>query len=406
MKRILLPFFLLIASLHCLSVTPRSDMPTWEQLDGSMMPLSPDVFAKAPALPDSLRPVMLNHVGRHGARFLTSASRTSRLLKRLARARSVGKLTARGEEFAGVLQLIDSLTGRRWGALDSLGMAQQAAIGGWLDAMMPKAKGNVKSVATWVPRVVMSMYSCLHALQAANSSLETEALAGHRFDPLLRFFTTDSAFLAYHSGNAWRGVLGDYQKATLPEEPARRLISGLSPEEARSMSSDMYAAVRGFASLGRQFDRSRWFSYDEYFRCWKVDNLGHWLLRTRNSLGSLPAEIARPLLIELMESLTSGRELMSLRFGHAETLMPLLSLMGAQGCDAPDVSPDDVWKYWRDYEVVPLGASLVLLTLRAPGGALYVASFLNGAPVSPAPGIAPLAPLDALIRALSERLAL
>lgn len=181
-KKLLLLISMLIASLTAHALPGGDSLPSWEQLDGSMMPLSPERFMHAPSLPDSLNPVMLNHVGRHGARFLTSASTTSGLMLRIAKARREGRLTERGEEFAGVIALMDSLTAHRWGALDSLGFAQQTAIGGWLEKMMPAGSGSVAAVSSYVPRVVMSMYGCLHSIEGANPRLETEASAGHRFD--------------------------------------------------------------------------------------------------------------------------------------------------------------------------------------------------------------------------------
>ena len=46
------------------------NMPTWKQLDGSMMPIDLEPFEGASLLPDSLELVTVRHVGRHGARFL------------------------------------------------------------------------------------------------------------------------------------------------------------------------------------------------------------------------------------------------------------------------------------------------------------------------------------------------
>ena len=79
-------------------------------------------------IPTPLKPVYLNHVGRHGARFLSSSKYTTSLLRSLHKADSLRTITPMGRELINICNLVVERTAGRWGALDSLGMAEQRAI--------------------------------------------------------------------------------------------------------------------------------------------------------------------------------------------------------------------------------------------------------------------------------------
>ncbi len=380
------------------------DLPTWRQLDGSMMPIDQLPFEAKALLPDSLELVTVRHVGRHGARFLSSGKKTEAPRKRLLKARSEGRLTPAGEDFLKVLDSMDSIAAGRWGQLDSVGVAEQTAIGRWLARdYMADSVTAVTALASYVPRVVMSMYGACHgiALQKPTKAW-IQTSSGTDTNPLLRFFETDTAFLAYKGSAATKALLEAYTAATMPEAPAHRLVKGLTREEAQKLSGEMRAVVSGFAATGHEIDRGKWFTYDEYLACWKVSNYEHWLIRTQTANSAIPAQAAAPLLEAL---LAPPPHEMQLFFGHAETLMPLLSLMGMEGCNAPSASADDVWRTWRDYEVVPLAACVTFVFAKGPSGTLYTLSLHNGRPVSPAPGVASLASWSELLTAWLSHLA-
>ena len=71
----------------------------------------------------------------------------------------------------------------------------------------------------------------------------------------------------------------------------------------------------------------------------------------------------------------------SLRFGHAETLMPLLSLMRLKGCYYMTNYFDTVALHWRDFEVVPMAANLQMVLFRTVKGRYCVRVELNERPV-------------------------
>lgn len=79
-------------------------------------------------------------------------------------------------------------------------------------------------------------------------------------------------------------------------------------------------------------------------------------------------------------------------FGHAETLLPLFSLMRLPGCFALPLNWDNLADEWRLQEITPLGANLAILILRSVTGRHYAAVRLNGRTVAPIQGAPSLLP--------------
>jgi hypothetical protein len=99
---------------------------SFEQCQGSAMPyMAPKHVI---AHPDSLTPVMINHVGRHGARYLTSSDKVKKVLGFLDEAEKNGTLTPLGSELRSLCRKVIDRSAGRWGTLDSLGMAEQEGI--------------------------------------------------------------------------------------------------------------------------------------------------------------------------------------------------------------------------------------------------------------------------------------
>ncbi|MDE6512319.1 MAG: histidine phosphatase family protein, partial [Muribaculaceae bacterium] len=142
----------------------------------------------------------------------------------------------------------------------------------------------------------------------------------------------------------------------------------------------------------------------DYRACWEVDNLEHYLRNTVTPISRLAGEATAPLLARIlsdadaalgarMESNARKRAGMApaqtecydanFYFGHAETLMPLLSLMRLPGCYSDSSDLSTLYERWRDYDVVPLGANLDIILLESLQGHVYVALRHNGRFVAP-----------------------
>lgn len=344
-------------------------------------------------VPDSLEVVYIDHVGRHGARFLSKASYTRDMLKFLDDA---GPLTAAGVRLRALCHRLDSVTAGRYGALDSIGMVEQTGIGDRMSRRGAEALrqlDSVTAIASYVPRCVMSMDICSHAVIWNHPKTEMGQGSGPRYNTLVRFFDTDSAYLAYDRSNEWKRVWEEYDAKVSPVDAVRRLIpncNAVSDKKLRKMARVMYKIVAGANAVFGSVDWQAFYTPDEYRRAWQSENLRHYLTYSANGLSLTPSRMSRSLVADIAASLEHASRpgydgpAMTLRFGHAETLMPLLSQLAVPGCRYVTTDWSGVAGHWRDYEVVPMAANLQLLLLRSKGtDRLYVQTLHNEQPAMP-----------------------
>lgn len=341
------------------------------ELDGTMMPYDFEGVDTVVPWGDDMQPIFISYIARHGARYLSSEKKITGLETELHNR----QLTASGDSLLLLINRIREATGSGWGALSPVGIAEEQRLGRELYAIAPKlfAHGKVKAEATYVPRVVMSMYEVCHELNRLSPSLEISTEEGPQLDSLLRFFTTDREYAAYLRDGRWKATYDSIFAELVPAAPAARLMKKPSGN-LKKITMEMYGILQSLRASGVDGNPACFFTEEEYRRCWEVDNLLHYYQRSANPFSELPAESAVGLLRRI-EAATLAEPGVVARcyFGHAETIMPLLAAMHLPGC----YEPDDPAK-WQDYEVSPLGANLVIVTLRAPDGSLHTAMRLNG----------------------------
>lgn len=359
-------------------------------LDGTMMPYD---FASVDTVApwgEEMTPVYVAYVARHGARYLSSEKKVTAVMDMLEKARKSGSLTDAGRDFMRYVESLDSANAGKWGALSDVGIAEEQRLGAELVRLCPGlfSKAAVNAEATYVPRVVMTMYELSHQLVKECPDVEISAAEGKRFNPVLRFFTTDSAYADYLKAGPWKAAYDKFVKENIPVAPALRILgNGFDYHELQKFSLDAYGLLQSAPAIGMEGEAERWYAEDEYYRCWEVDNLKHYYQRSVSRFSELPAESAGRLLEEMMTRLSraeSGEEMEQAHmwFGHAETVMPLFAAMKLPGCYAPDAAPEQVASRWKDWEVSPLGANLMIVLLKDDTGKSYVSLCLNGRWVS------------------------
>lgn len=358
---------------------------------GSAMPYpAPDSTAE---WPDSLVPVMINHVGRHGARFPTSEATLRRLEKSLAEAPA---LSPNGHTALELTRRIIALSEGRWGQLDSLGIAEQQGIARRMFEAFPQLfiGHEVDAISSYVPRCVASMDAFTGELaRLGGEKVSISADSGSDYDALLRPFEVDEDYLEFRREKPYSDELSDFTHAELPIEVAYRLTGqDISFEQAESITSDLYAAVSIVGAMGIVFDPLQLFSLEEYNRMWQVKNLGQYLERTATTVSDIPAEIAADLVIDLIETTDgfiagSDSTAVYLRFGHAETIMPLASLLRLPGCYYLTHYFDTVGQHWQNWHVVPMASNIRMILFRShDSGRYYLRTDLNEVPVTLLPG--------------------
>lgn len=344
-------------------------------------------------LPDSLRLVALSHVGRHGARFATSAKRPQHVADYLRAANESGRLTTRGERLLALAGRVMRASDGYWGELDSLGAAEQRGIARRLYQAWPylfKDTATVNALASYVPRCVMSMDQFTHELALRRHSLDIASLSGPQNNALLRPFQIDSAYLSLIERAPWKEDMERFEREVVPLEPVRRLVGEYMETDtvaARKFAVDLYGFLAGLNASGFKGDwLEEYFTIEEARALWSLNNARQYFAHSASAYSQVPATIFKLLLTEMSEDLSlmaggDSSEPITLRFGHAETLMPLLSLIDAPGCRFLTTDPADVASHWRNYQVAPMAVNLQMLLCKSRTGRYYVRVDINERPV-------------------------
>lgn len=401
MKKVILKagilIWCLIAALPAYSYTEDAAGKYPPQLDGTMMPYDFSTTDTVVPWGQDMHPVFINYVARHGARFLSSQKKVDDIRNRLLEAKEHDRITPEGNDFLSLLDRVDSVTAGRWGALNECGIEEEQRLGKEMASIAPELlkNGKVEAESTYVPRVVMTMYEFCHSLADYSHDLEIVTAEGKKFNPLLRYFTTDKDYVQYLDNGPWCFAFAAYAREILPVRPAAAMIhETIDSHELQKITLDAYAVLQSLDAAGIEADPSEWFTEEEFAACWKVTNLKHYYQRSASTFSDLPARCARPLLDTLVSNAdnafaaASGSEASDagdgqrvkakLLFGHAETVIPLFALMKLPGCYAPKCMPEQVAQQWKDWEISPLGANLMMVCLQDDAGNPYVALRLNG----------------------------
>ena len=394
LKRYFIIFTAFLGLSHYASAAASTTY-SYTECEGSAMPYPvPDMALRA--IPDSLTPVYVNHIGRHGARFLSSGDYTVSLLRYLHRADSLGTITPAGRRLMNLCHLVTERTDGRWGALDSLGMAEQRGIASRLYSLAPALFHNtdINAISSYVPRCIASMDEFTHQLSRLDNRIEITTASGRQNSPLLRPWTGDESYKSYIDSDKWHKVYSEYVDTTVPTNVAIKIMGAgypFSKNEKKDIAMAVYKVVAGCRAMSIDPEAEQFMTLPEYNSLWSIMNMHHYLTHSASSLSSAPMDMSATLLNELittMDSAVNGTNRYSaiLRFGHAETLMPLFALMRLPGCYYITDNFDTVALHWLDFQVVPMAANLQMILLRARSGKHYVRFDLNERPVPLLPG--------------------
>ena len=392
MKKLLIALFVACGALRALAADPMATNYSIRQCEGSLTPYPASVEQEAH--PDSLEAVFVNHVGRHGARYPSSASNCRDLKAALMKADSLGCITSIGRNLLRLTDRVMALSEGRWGALDSLGMAEQAGIATRMYRNYPALFGNgrvVEALSSYSPRAMMSMYSFTHRLDRLNNATTFRTVTGHCTSPLMRPFDTVEAYIEFRDNKVWEPTYDQYFDEACPTGAIMRALGKAFPfnnaDHIRKLAYSEWAVVAGCSAMSVEVDPLVYFTPDELNAVWSCFNLRQYLRYSASTVSTVPADIAAALVMNLVrttDEFIAGNDstTVRLRFGHAETLMPLLSLLRLRGCYYLTNYFDTVALHWRDFDIVPMAANLQLVLFHNPrSGKYYLRASLNEKPV-------------------------
>lgn len=396
MHRIFCLSLTFLAMLVAMAADPTATKYSATDCQGSLKPYTaPD---KEYSYPDSLAPVFINHVGRHGSRYPASSTHCKQLCEALELAQVQGTITSRGEELLELVNEAIANADGQWGALDDLGVEEQRGIAARMYSRYPTLfkEKRVEAISSYSPRCVMSMYSFTHQLTRMNNSIELTTASGRGKSLLMRPFDVEMSYKDFIDLGQWKEPYQQHVDKVVPTSALERVLGAgfeYGETDPKELAIVEYYVIAGMSAMEMECDASRYFTTEEYNALWSCFNLRQYLQRTSTTLSATPAEIASPLLCDLIESIDSvvarkGNSIVSakLRFGHAETLMPLLSLLRLKDCYYKTNYFDTVALHWQDFNVVPMSANLQMILFKTQKGNFYLRIDRNEKPIAFLPG--------------------
>lgn len=397
MKRLTSILFAACIALTMTAQTAREEIKANKFLSASNY-LDYDNYPATKALtptPKGYEPYLMNHYGRHGARWLIGETSYTRPLETLRKAKEQGKLTATGEDVLRQVETVYATSNQRLGDLSSVGERQHHGIGKRMAQNFPEIfkQPNVPIDArsTVVIRCILSMEAECEELAAAN--------------PTARFHNDVSQALQYYLNQPstpylkdvrkkTRAVRREWQKKLMDECPTENITKQLFNDaqwaadsiKAPELMYQLFEVASNMQSHELGLDLYHIFTADELYQQWRIRNIGWYL-----DYGAAPqGEGVQPFsqlnllkdIIQVADTTTQTSAV--LRFGHEVCVMPLACLLELDSCGMSTDDLGNLDQHWRNYRIFPMACNVQLVFYRPIKGKgdILVKALLNEREVS------------------------
>lgn len=321
-------------------------------------------------VPEGFTPFYINHLGRHGARYLSSSKSIDKILNKLVEASERKELTSLGKELLkDVLQLKD-FEERKYGLLSQIGKDMEFGIGKRMYKNYPqifKENREVLAEATYVKRTQQSMDEFLKTFKENISEDNIKTKINGKIDPILRFFDLNLEYIEFKENGDWKTLLNSFQqRSKIYIEITNRIFKNkdmLSAKDSLKFTTDLYGLYTNQYDIGENVELSKYFTQEELKYFWANKNLSMYLEKGPSSVGqNLPMDISFALLENFLSTsenaIKNENIAANLRFAHAETVIPFASLLKIDFASKQTNDLNNVENIWKDYKVSPMGVNI------------------------------------------------
>ncbi len=329
--------------------------------------------------PEGYEPYLMNHYGRHGARWLIGEDSYVRPLKTLRKADSLGILTVEGRDVLRQVETINETSINRLGELTTVGERQHHGIGRRMAQNFPeifKTKGlPIDARSTVVIRCILSMEAECEELAAANPTARfhndvSESLQYYLNEPSSPY----QKMIRQKTREIRRKATRDFNNNSNPERMLRLLFTDQQWAKDSIKGSDfvyqLFEIASNMQSHDLDLDLYQYFTDDEIYDQWHIRNVGWYL-----DYGAAPqGESIQPfrqlnLLKDILQVAdTTQQKAAVLRFGHEVCVMPLACLLELGSCGVVVEDLDNLDKVWRNYNIFPMACNVQLVFYRPTNG--------------------------------------
>jgi hypothetical protein len=338
--------------------------------------------------PDGYEPFYVSHYGRHGARYMTDNNHYKYTISKLDTAKTLGLLTAYGEDVLQRLNIAYDDAKMRAGDLTPLGGRQHRAIAHRLCVNYPTLMQQpitVKANSSTVRRCMLSMANFCQELMIMNPNL-TITMDASEHD-MYYIIPNDSIEIPksetdgplYEKLDKFRHEMlnGRHQFEMLFTDPERvgtftdhyKFTNGLW-----NIAADMDC----LPELGLSFKDL--FTDDEYIDGFRAYNAS-WCLWEGLMPGSQHNYYAiypllRNFLDEAEQMVASGKSGVRLRFGHDSVVLPFSFILGVKEAIGGTDDMENLHNHFALFRLIPMAGNIQIIFFRKQGSDDILVKFL------------------------------
>lgn len=379
---------LVLLSVPALGQTTVQELAQTPEKTGGVYYAYPTTTTNPTPAPKGYEPFYISHYGRHGSRYLIGDNDYKHMLDLLREASDAGALTPLGRDIMARLESVWIEADGRGGDLSPLGVRQHRGIAERMYRdYAPVFKGAVEidASSTIVPRCILSMDAFCERLKELNPALLISRQANGRTTRLLNNHTEEA--IAFRNSAEYKER---YRKFELRHTDGERMVKAVfnDPDfvEGRVNPHDfiwgMYWLASDMQNMETDVSFYDVFTSGELFGIWQSFNYRFYVADASNSLnGGIMDANAAPLLRSMIEAanacIAGGDKGAAFRFGHDGNLIPLLSLLRFEGCTGDTNNPDEIYKVWADFKLVPMGSNIQIVFFRNSKTRDVIVKFLH-----------------------------
>lgn len=326
--------------------------------------------------PSGYEPFYISHYGRHGSRYLISDKDYIQTHELLVKAEKAGALTELGKSVKLRFDTIAPMCKGHGGDLSAVGVGQQKAIAARMFKAFPQVfKGNVEisARATLSPRCILSMDAFCESLKELNSNLDITRESSERYLYYLNYHSPESNAFTSDKG-PWREEFRKFQnRHTHPDRLMTSLFSDKDFVEKEVHPDDLMWALYWVAvdmqDIPTNISFYDLFTPDELYELWQVPNLRYYIkdgnyTPSHGMLLDNASALLNNIVVSADEAIKSEKTSATLRFGHDGNLIPLVGLMGLDGCYQSISDMEKVKDIFCDFKISPMAANMQMIFFR------------------------------------------
>ncbi|WP_294657705.1 histidine-type phosphatase [uncultured Fusobacterium sp.] len=359
-------------------------------------------------VPEGYKPFFINHLGRHGSRHLSSAKYDKSIYELLDMAEKEGKITKEGKELKKKVAEILKIENGNYGLLTEVGKKEHRDIAKRMYENNREVFGKeIRAKATYVERAQQSRDAFLEELAKYTPQINFKASTNTENDIELRFYDLSPEYLKYEDEEPWKKAYKKYAKSKnydfsileqfFKKDFINKLESGviqLKSAEGKVVLKNTNDAVANLydlyiiqSNIGKDLGIGKYFTTEELKWYEELDNIKDFYGKGPGLTNiNIATEIAKPLLQDFLISsdnaIANNNISADLRFAHAETIIPFITLMEIEGMSDKQDDISKVYNTWYGSDISCMGANIQWIFYKNEAGDILVKILHNEKPVS------------------------